>query len=158
MAISPTKPAAYSQPNISPYTAIDSSMVATAGRSLPSLSAPKRSARSFSTPSGLPGGARFQHALDADEETGNRDRDHLGELDGHRGKYCQQPELLGGHARDQRREPVGGDLVGRGVEVAVALAGVEAHRIQQRVRCCLVASDGRGAGDEIERHVALAAE
>src|SRR5262245_26740395 len=126
MAISPTKPTAYHQPNISPYTAIDSSMVATAGRSLPSLSAPKSSARSFSTPSRLPCGARLEPALDPDQKARHGDRDQLGELDGHCGSQCQQPELLGSHTRDQRREPVGGDLVGRGVEVAVALAGIEA--------------------------------
>ena len=72
--------------------------------------------------------------------------------------HGQQAELLRRQAADQCREPVGGHLVGGGVEVRVALLVVEGHGLEQRPGLLSVGGHRGGHGDEVRRDVALAAE
>lgn len=78
---------------------------------------------------------------DAAQERHHADADDLGELEHDGGGERKQAELLRRDAADQRRDAVGGDVVGRRVEVLVVLAGVVGERRQQRAGRRLVGAD-----------------
>ena len=66
--------------------------------------------------------------------------DQLGELGEKRHHHGEQPELLGGDARYEGGDAAFRDLVGRGIEVGIGLAGIEAGLRQQRLGKGLLAA------------------
>ena len=87
-----------------------------------------------------------------------RDRADLEELHRERADQREQAELLRADADDQRREAVLGDVVGRLVEIGIALAVVEADVRQQLVGRRLVLRQVGKRRRHRQRQVAVTAE
>src|SRR6185369_13752838 len=86
------------------------------------------------SPSGL-AAEELEHAGAARERA---DGEHLGKFEHEGESQREQPELLGRDPADQRRQPVFGDVVGRGVEILVTLAGIVVEVGEQLARHRLV--------------------